>query len=124
MFHVNNGTIRHPQKIADKFCDYFTEIGPKFASKIPNPIKPFQHHLIRPNPHSLFMAPCVPLEINKVISSLKPKSSCGHDKISSKLVKMLKESVSLPLSIIVNKSLESGIVPKDMKLAKVIPIYK
>ena len=37
---------------------------------------------------------------------------------------MLKESVSLPLSIIVNKSLESGIVPKDMKLAKVIPIYK
>ena len=37
---------------------------------------------------------------------------------------MLKESVSLPLSIIVNKSLESGIVPTDMKLAKVIPIYK
>ena len=73
------------QQHAHTLCDYYTEIGPKFAYKIPSPIKPFQHHLIRPNTHSLFVAPCVPDEINKVISSPKPKSSCGHDKISSKL---------------------------------------
>ena len=28
------------------------------------------------------------------------------------------------MSIIINKSLETGIVPKNMKIAKIIPIYK
>ena len=124
MFHVNNSTIKHPKTIADKFCEYFTEIGPTLASKIPNPQKTFDRHLRRPNTHSLFMAPCTPEEISNIINSLKPKNSCGHDKISSKLLRTLKQSVSLPLSIIVNKSLESGCVPINMKLAKIIPIYK
>ena len=43
---------------------------------------------------------------------------------SSKLVKDLKNEIALPLSIMINTSIESGHVPDTMKLAKVIPIYK
>ena len=41
-----------------------------------------------------------------------------------KLVKDLKNEIALPLSIMINTSIESGRVPGTMKLAKVIPIYK
>ena len=40
------------------------------------------------------------------------------------LLKQLCEPCSVPLSMIINISLEHGIVPNAMKLAKVIPIYK
>ncbi len=70
------------------------------------------------------MVPCDSDEILQIITSLKPKNSSGYDKISSKLLQTLRETVSLPLSIIINKSLESGCVPNNMKLAKIIPIYK
>ena len=40
------------------------------------------------------------------------------------LLKNVCESCSVPISMIVNMSLEQGIVPDGMKLAKVIPVYK
>jgi hypothetical protein len=55
---------------------------------------------------------------------MKGKASSGHDGISSKLIKILSASLSYPISIIINKSIESGIVPNIFKLAKVIAIYK
>ena len=36
----------------------------------------------------------------------------------------LAEVLSHPISLLINKSLSTGIVPNSMKLAKVIPIYK
>ena len=40
------------------------------------------------------------------------------------LLKQTYQGCSLPISIIVNMSIETGQVPDAMKLAKVIPIYK
>jgi hypothetical protein len=48
----------------------------------------------------------------------------GHDKLKSNIIKMVSNEVAYPLSIIFNNSLTSGVVPDDMKVAKVIPIYK
>ena len=65
------------------------------------------------------------LIIIAIISSLKSKSSSGHDGVSSKLVKDFKYAFSIPLSIIIiNNSLAMGLVPDMAKLAKIIPIYK
>ena len=70
------------------------------------------------------MEPTDPIEIARIITSLKPKNSSGHDGISSKLLKCLNPSISNVVCTIINKSLESGTVPRSMKAAKVIPIYK
>ena len=40
------------------------------------------------------------------------------------LFKQTYQGCSLPIAIIVNKSMETGQVPDAMKLAKVIPIFK
>ena len=55
---------------------------------------------------------------------MKSKTSTGCDNISSKLLKELANVLGGPISILINKSMESGIVPKSMKTAKVIPIFK
>ena len=70
------------------------------------------------------MTPTVPDEIYKLLKVLKPKKSTGHDNVSTYLLKSIDEQVSTPISILINKSLETGVFPDSLKLAKVIPIYK
>ncbi len=96
MFHVNNVAIKNLKTIADKFCDFFSEIGQNFASQIPDPRNSFLTHLTKnnPNQHSFFMNPTSPDEIHKIIASLKSKNSSGHDKISPKMLKALNDVVS------------------------------
>ena len=65
-----------------------------------------------------------PTDIAKIIGQLKPKSSSGYDNISSKLLKEITDSVSCPLSKIINQSLCTVIFPGKLKLAKVIPLHK
>ena len=116
--------IKKPKTIADKFCKYFSEIGHTYSTNIPPPKRPFHDYLHHKTCNSFFMMPTDPIEISRIITSLKPKTSSGHDNISSKLLKYLIPSISVPLSIVINKSFQTGIVPKNMKVAKIIPIYK
>ena len=41
----NAHIIQEPCEIAQAFNDYFVEIGPTLANKIPQPVKPFNHYL-------------------------------------------------------------------------------
>ena len=59
-----------------------------------------------------------------MIGSLPNKSSSGHDGVSNIFLKALNESISYPLSIIFNQSLNQGVFPDLMKCTKVIPLYK
>ncbi len=40
------------------------------------------------------------------------------------MLKELKAQVAVPLSILINKSIETGEIPQELKNAKVEPIYK
>ena len=44
--------------------------------------------------------------------------------ISTELLKRIKACISSPLCLIVNQSLNTGIFPGELKIAKVIPLYK
>ncbi|KFV44899.1 hypothetical protein N341_04094, partial [Tyto alba] len=50
--------------------------------------------------------------------------SMGPDRIHPRVLKKLADVTAGPLSIIYQRSWESGEVPPDWKLANVIPIYK
>ena len=62
--------------------------------------------------------------VMKKIKKLKPTSSSGPDKISSRFLNDYVNILSSPLAIIFNKSLNSGSVPSDWKEANVTPIFK
>ena len=73
---------------------------------------------------TIYFSPTDPTEILHTINSLKAKKSTGPDNISSYLIKKIKSPLSSPISLLINKSLEDGLVPDVFKTAKVIPIYK
>ena len=52
------------------------------------------------------------------------KTSYGHDEISIKTVKHIIKQIVKPLTHIFNISLICGSFPNDMKLAKIIPVFK
>ncbi len=113
-----------PSKISDKFCEYFTNVGKKCADQIPAAKMPFDHYLRENHRFSFFLDPITPGDVISIISKMKGKTSTGHDQISSKLLKSIRGEIAYPLSVAINKSLESGIVPASLKIAKVIPLYK
>ncbi len=71
---------------------------------------------------SLFLSPTDECEIVDIIKLLTPKKSSGHDGVSTCFVKSIYSSISLPRSIIINKSLGDGTVPQDLKIAKILYI--
>ena len=124
IFNIKNAPSNDKQLISNSFCDYFTNLGQKCASKIKTATTPFSNFLKGNHSNSLFLNPTTPEDIVAIICSLKSKRSSGHDGISSKLVKDLKDALASPISTIINNSLTTGYVPDMAKLAKVIPIYK
>ena len=62
--------------------------------------------------------------VQKIINQLAPKSSSGHDDVSTLLLKNISSVIVPSLTVIINQSLCSGIFPDRLKLAKVIPLFK
>ena len=63
-------------------------------------------------------------EVLAVLQKLKNKTSCGLDEFSSEMLKMCKEELAGPLTLIINRSICSGVFPKKWKVAKVSPLLK
>ena len=70
------------------------------------------------------MFPTCEAEILHTTTNLKASTSEGYDNVSAKLLKQTVKEVATPLAHIVNLSLSHGIFPNDMKLAKIVPIFK
>ena len=63
-------------------------------------------------------------EIENIIKELQSKNSTGNDDISCNLLKYLLPVLSQSLTLIINQSLNTGIFPNKLKLAKLVPIFK
>ena len=63
-------------------------------------------------------------EVIKQIDKLKICKSPGPDKIYPRLLKEIKHVIACQLTSIFNKSIETGVVPEDWKMANVTPIFK
>ena len=111
-----------PQNIADMFNTYFVNVGPELANNIDAPQTCFREFLSEPCNNSLFLAPTNCHEVLKIVQSLKSSASTGHDGISVKLLKKIIHFIVNPLIYIFNLSIASGVCPKSLKIAKVIPI--
>jgi len=124
-FKIDDVCVSNKTKIVNEFNRYFSSIGPQLASKIaPPPNKHFSDYLQNPFPCNFSFSDVTESTISKIIDSLKPKSSSGYDRISSILLKKIKSPLISPLVFLVNQSLNSGIFPDSLKIAKILPIHK
>ena len=58
------------------------------------------------------------------LSKITNSHSCGHDNISSSTLKCIAHEICECLTLIINQSITTGIFPENLKIAKVVPIYK
>ena len=88
-FTINNNRISDKDNIhvAETFNNFFSQIGIHTGQNVPKSNKNFKSYLPDPISHSIFIEPVSPSDVTKAAPKLKPKSSFGHDNISSKLLK-------------------------------------
>ena len=72
----------------------------------------------------MFLTPVTEVEIKWHIGKLKIKSSAGNDGISNSLLKLAIDSLLAPLAYLVNLSFKQGVFPNDLKVARVVPVFK
>ena len=124
-FNINGDFVSDKVNIANQFNIFFTNIGPKLASKIKySGNGTFRDYLNTPTQQRFAFQHITDDYIAKIIDSLKPKSSCGFDGLSTKLLKLIKSDICKPINLILNQSINTGIFPDYLKIAKVIPIHK
>ena len=122
---VNGVIIKDTQMIADRFNTFFANVGYNLASTIDtNNKKPFTSYLNTVIHTSFDFNLLTQDDTTKLVKSLKTKDSTGHDGISVRLLKFLSPALIPALTLIINQSLLTGIFPDQLKIAKVIPLYK
>ena len=62
--------------------------------------------------------------VKKKLKNLDINKAQGPDKVPAKVLKELSEELALPLTILYNKSLETGSLPSEWKTAEVTAIFK
>ena len=113
-----------PEDIVEAFNNFFVNVGPNLASQIPDLETSFEKYLPEPVPESFDWLPVTPFEIENMLKGCDQKKACGHDNLPVKLLVDSAQYISHPLSYIFNLSLQLGIFPDSMKIAKVSPVYK
>ena len=123
-FKINKELVSDKSKIADSFNNYFSNIGKSTSESVPKSKKNYLEYLHKPIMNSIFIEPVESTTILEIVKKLKPKTSFGHDEIPTKIAKESILNILEPFTHIINLSLKKGIVPDQLKTAKVIPIYK
>jgi hypothetical protein len=123
-FKLNNMKLTNKTDIAESFNNYFVNIGKNIQSKIPTQNETFEYYMNQNIKTNIFLTPTDPINLIDTAKKLKKKTSSGFDEISTKLLSDIIEDIAYPLTHIINLSFSKGIVPENMKVAKVHPIHK
>jgi len=118
--------IKHtdPVSIASVLNKFFTTAPQKIADALPPSTDPPEVYFNNPVAFSLSTSPVTQTEIVNATAQLLPKKSEDFNGLSMYFIKKFINVLSLPLLHIITKSFETGTIPNQLKIAKVVPIFK
>ena len=122
--NIKEQDISNPTQIANHICDYFTNIGPNLAKSIPASLESHYSFLFGNFPNLIFLESVTEQEIIETCTSFRSGAAAGYDNVSMSVVREKISSISAPLAHIINLSLGSRVVPDQMKIARIIPLFK
>ena len=122
-FVIDNNLVNNKESIANNFNKHFSEIGMKLANQLPDPQIDFHEYLGDRNQLNFTFDIITEDEITEIIKDIG-NCSPGHDELSMRVLRFVVDAVITPLTHICNLSLMSGVMPDDLKIAKIVPIYK
>ena len=121
-FSINNRTVTDKGLISEAFNKYFVNVSTHLSKNIPIVSESPYAHIVRNNT-SIFLKPTDSKEVESIVNGLKT-SSPGYDDLSPKIIKMTCNNYVDELVYTFNLSLTQGVFPAELKMAKVIPIFK
>ena len=121
---TNDSIIEDPQEIANKFNEFFANVGPNLAKTIPTTTKQPVDFMKGNFLDSMYLSPTNEYEVSDIISKLKNTNSRGFDDIPVKLIKNSSSVICNILAYLNNQSFLDGTFPDLLKIAKVVPIHK
>ena len=130
IFFLNDKELTNPTEIANAFNVYFANIGKNLAADIESSISTDQsytaytQYLLNPTKEKYIFRCATQGEVVKAINNLEKKQSSGHDGISNKVLKYIKNEIAKPLTLIINQMLKTGIFPNACKKSKITPLFK
>src|SRR6218665_383787 len=121
---VDGKSITDSEIMAEKFNNYITGIAHNLASKIPQSNCSPLDYLKFSSLNSFAAHPTSPEELLELNCSLKLTHSAGPDLLDPSIISPNLKLIAVPLSNIINCSIETGIVPHEMKKSTITPIFK
>ena len=114
-----------PPKIANLFNKYFTSVFTTDSDISEDPIANDDtlSCSLTDNSHMENIV-LEPEHVAIILRSLDNNKAHGPDKIPARLLTETATQIAPSLCILFNKSLSTGVVPRDWKLANVVPVYE
>ena len=121
---VNGRDITDPAIIANEFNNHFTTIAKEIEAKLIPPNLHFSNYLSEPVEETLTFRATNELEVTSIINSLNTRKAFGPASIPTNFLKLFKDELSKPISLLANISLHTSMFPNILKTANVTPIFK
>ena len=120
---LDGSETSNPKDIANEFNDYFIHVASNLVKDIPTTGND-PTGFVQTNTNSFFCRPTTPEEIVSLLRNIKFNTSSGFDKVEPLIMREISPQIAPLLSHIFNNSFSTGVVPRQLKIAKVIPIHK
>ena len=119
----NGVEITDNEAICDKMNEHFASVGQKLAEKLPTSRNSPLDYLTGDFPRLDSFTPTTTEEVSKIIKGLK-SCSPGHDQIYMSVIKLSNQILAPVLCNLFNRAMSEGYFPLQLKIAKIIPLYK
>ena len=121
----DQGKVLHdPNKLCNAINHYFENIGNKIAPPVLVKKEDYYYHPKKRQCKSIKLNPSDDYEIIEAINILNCHKSTGYIDLPLKLIKHAKFIIASYLSRSFNFCIEKGYYPDQLKIAKVVPLYK
>ena len=125
IYCINHGNrkVTDEAEIAKTFNEFYTNIAAELDNVLPPPTTDPLTFLEGDYVSSMLVPTVLPQDVIRIIKSLKNKKS-NVKEISTTILKLNSQHLAIPLSMLFNQSVNSGVFPQVLKQAIVIPIHK
>lgn len=126
---IENELCFDPLKVAKSFNQFYTTVVSKLVLKIPCPSLKFGKYFIEKFysrkgilPNSYSFSSVSDRRVLEYLKNLSSKKATALDGIPAMFIVDSADVIAHPLSHVINLSLLQGVVPHDLKTARVVPL--
>ena len=128
--NIDNHKYTSPKDVATQLNEYFTSISDIFndhgTDALSSDLKELKSFINHNVPDDVFFKiPFItPEQVSTFIAALDASKATGLDGLGPRIIKKVGQVLSPSIAALINKSIQTGVFPDQLKCAKVFPIYK